>query len=91
MNEKRLEAKLRERVRKLGGLALKFVSPGIAGVPDRIVLLRGRTWFVELKSPGQKPSARQLIVHRQLDSLGHPVWIVDSDEKLEEFLNQLAP
>ena len=37
MQERQIERNLRE-VKSLGGLALKFVSPGMAGVPDRIVL-----------------------------------------------------
>lgn len=39
MREKEIEAKLKKEVEKVGGLALKFISPGVAGVPDRIVLL----------------------------------------------------
>ena len=39
MREKVIEHKLLTEVKKIGGLALKFVSPGYDGVPDRIVLL----------------------------------------------------
>ena len=38
MLESQLERKLRDEVKAKGGLALKFVSPGTVGVPDRIVL-----------------------------------------------------
>ena len=41
MREKVIEHKLLTEVKKIGGLALKFVSPGYDGVPDRIVLLPG--------------------------------------------------
>ena len=41
MREKIIEHKLLMEVKKIGGLALKFVSPGFDGVPDRIVLLHG--------------------------------------------------
>jgi len=38
----------------MGGMAVKFTSPGLDGVPDRIVLLPGRKIaFVELKAPGK--------------------------------------
>ena len=38
------------KVRQLGCLYYKFVSPGNAGVPDRLLVLPdGRVWFVELK------------------------------------------
>ena len=39
MLESSIENRLKKEIEKLGGKALKFVSPGIAGVPDRIVLL----------------------------------------------------
>ncbi|MDQ1088592.1 VRR-NUC domain-containing protein [Siphonobacter sp. SORGH_AS_1065] len=89
MDEKQLEKKLREAVKKKGGLALKFVSPGFRGVPDRLVLTIGKVHFVELKSPGKKPTPLQLIAHKVFASFGFPVWIVDSTESLHAFLDQL--
>ena len=41
MLEREIEKKLVDGVRKLGGRAYKFVSPGNDGVPDRIVVLPG--------------------------------------------------
>ena len=41
MREKTIEAKLVQTVRSMGGLAPKFTSPGLDGVPDRLVLLPG--------------------------------------------------
>lgn len=41
MREKTIEAKLVQAVRTKGGLAPKFTSPGLDGVPDRLVLLPG--------------------------------------------------
>ena len=55
MNEKFIEKKLVKTAKSMGGMALKFVSPGMDGVPDRIVLFpRGHMGFVELKAPGKK-------------------------------------
>lgn len=39
MREKTVEAKLAAAVKAVGGLALKFISPGYDGMPDRLVLL----------------------------------------------------
>ena len=36
MREKTIEAKLVQAVRTKGGLAPKFASPGLDGVPDRV-------------------------------------------------------
>lgn len=77
--EKAIEKKYRESVKKRGGLALKFVSPGFTGVPDRIALFPGGiVEFTELKAPGKKPTARQLAVHEQFRKLGFTVRVVDN-------------
>ena len=56
MPEKQLEYLFLTEVKRVGGLALKFVSPGFAGVPDRLVLIPdGKIGFVEVKAPGQHP------------------------------------
>lgn len=39
MTEKELERKLVYKVKKLGGRAFKFISPGNSGVPDRLIVL----------------------------------------------------
>lgn len=87
MNEKLIERKLRDAVKQAGGLALKFTSPGFTGVPDRIILMPGRrAYFVETKSTGDKQSARQLIVSGLFKKLGFEVAVIDTQEKLNQFL-----
>lgn len=77
--EKSVEKYLRQRVKKAGGLALKFVSPGFTGVPDRIILMPGaRVYFAETKDQGKKPRPRQERVHRFLRDLGFLVFVPDS-------------
>lgn len=76
--EKDIEKKLVDTVRRHGGLCLKWVCPGWAGVPDRIVLLPGgRAVFVELKRPkGGIISPRQTWWAKKLSSLGFlHMWI----------------
>ena len=88
--EKFFEKKLRETVAKLGGIAIKLLSPSFTGLPDRLVLMPGgRVWFVELKSPGKKQTPRQLIVSEQLRRLGFVILVIDSEITLNEFLNDL--
>jgi hypothetical protein len=49
--ERDIERYLVRRTIEHGGVAYKWVSPGRAGVADRIVLLPGgKVWFVELKT-----------------------------------------
>lgn len=83
MLEKEIEKKYRNNIQKQKGLFLKFVSPGAAGVPDRIVLLPGGIIkFVELKRPGEKPRPLQKYWHGKLKKLGFTVEVCDSGEGL---------
>ena len=51
MNENQIEKRLVEGIKKQGGMCMKFVSPGTAGVPDRIIITAtGKIIFVELKT-----------------------------------------
>ena len=60
MIEKDIEKYLVRQVKQMGGLALKFVSPSMAGVPDRIVMIpKGTIYFAELKRPNGKPRKLQ--------------------------------
>jgi hypothetical protein len=79
LRESAIEATLVSAVKALGGLALKLVSPGLVGVPDRMILSRnGKVLFVEVKAPGRKPTVIQQRRHEQLRDLGFSVRIVDS-------------
>lgn len=90
MREKEIEKKLREETKARGGLALKFVSPGMSGMPDRLVLLpQGLMCFAELKAPGKKPRPLQLSRHQALRRLGFPVYVIDSAEGVREVLDEI--
>ena len=83
MKEKVVERKLVKAVRDSGGLALKFVSPGLAGVPDRLVLFKGgKIAFCEVKAPGEKPRPLQMHRMEQLRALGFRVYVVDCEEQI---------
>jgi len=59
MLERDLEEKVKKLVKKLNGVSFKLAFPGCTGAPDRLILLGGKVFFVELKRPGGKLSARQ--------------------------------
>ena len=89
--ESRIERHLRVSVKKMGGMAVKFISPGLDGVPDRIVLLPGRKIaFVELKAPGKKPRPLQIKRMRQLECLGFPVFVIDGVEQIGGVLDEIC-
>ena len=90
MREKQIENKLTIEAKKLGGIAVKFVSPSFDGMPDRLVLIPdGHIAFVELKAPGKKPRPLQLSRHRLLRSLGFRVYIIDSVEQIGGMLDEV--
>ncbi len=83
MREKEIEQKLVKAVKAAGGICPKWVSPGMDGVPDRIVLLPGmKIGFVEVKAPGQKPRLLQIKRHELLRKLGFRVYVLDSTEQI---------
>lgn len=90
MLEKTIENKLTLAVKKAGGIAVKFVSPSFAGMPDRLVLLPdGVIAFAELKAPGKKPRPLQEARHRLLRRLGFQVYVIDSEEQIGGMLREL--
>ena len=90
INEREIEQKLVLKVKNMGGLALKFVSPGLAGVPDRIVLLpKGKIAFIELKAPGKKPRPLQVRRMKQLKNLGFKVYVIDSIKMIGDVLDEI--
>ncbi len=74
MRESEIERVLVDEVKKLGGRAYKFVSPGNDGVPDRIVIFPDqRPIFVELKAESGKLTALQELQIKRLRELGQYV------------------
>ncbi len=88
--EKVIEQKLVKAVKAIGGMCLKFVSPGTNAVPDRIILVSlGKIAFVEVKAPGEKPRPLQVLRIKQIRNLGFKVYILDDVSKIGEILDDI--
>ena len=87
MLERDVERKARKVAKQRGCLLFKWVSPGRAGVPDRILFCPGgRVEFVEFKAPGRKLTPLQATIHDRLRQLGTPVHVIDA---IEDFISLL--
>ena len=90
MRESKVEEKLRIEAKRRGGWAVKFVSPGLDGVPDRLVLFPGgRLAFVEVKAPGKKARPLQESRHGLLRSLGYRVYVLDDPGQIGGILDEI--
>lgn len=90
LRESYVERKLTTEAKKRGGLAVKFVSPGFDGVPDRLVLFPGgKVAFVEVKAPGKKMRPLQVRRARQLRMLGFRVYCVDRTDMIGGVLDEI--
>lgn len=87
--ESQIERYFKKKVEEHGALVWKFTSPGRPGVPDRIVMLPGgRVVFAEIKAPGKKPRPLQRAVIYRMRKQGCRVWVIDSREKVLEFIER---
>ena len=86
--EAKIEAQLKKIIKSAGGLCWKFTSPGTAGVPDRIVICKGKIAFVELKAPGEKPRSLQRERAKQLRRSGAHVYCISTTEQAQRFARE---
>lgn len=91
MKESAIEEKLVRGVKALGGRAYKFVSPGNAGVPDRIVVFPGgQVIFVELKTETGRLSKVQTFQIEILTRMGCRVDVLHGPADVNKFLDLLS-
>jgi len=91
MLERDVENRLVRAIKKLGGIAYKFTSPGRRSVPDRLVLMPdGTVTFVEVKRPGGRLTEGQKREIDKLRNLGQNVFIVYDYEEVDELVELLG-
>lgn len=85
--EAKVEVEIKRYAEAKGWWCVKFVSPGLRGVPDRLFIRRGRHVFIEIKRPdGKPPTAQQLKRHREMRAHGAEVHWVDAVDAAKEIL-----
>lgn len=90
MQEKIIEQKLVVSVKARDGICPKWVSPGLAGVPDRLVFLpHGKFGLVEVKQRGKKPRTLQVSRHKLFGKLGFKVYVLDDLSQIGDILDEI--
>jgi ribosomal protein S6 len=83
MRESLIEKKLKKTIEDYGGKCLKFVSPGMRGVPDRICLFpSGKVAFIETKAAGGVISPLQRKRMAELTDSGFYVAVIDHPDQI---------
>lgn len=90
MREKEIEQALVKKVKALGGICLKLVSPSMDGLPDRMVFLPdGYFAFVELKAKDKKPRYLQIKRIDYFRKLGFKCFVIDDKEKIGGVIDEI--
>lgn len=91
MKESAIERHLVEGVKKMGGMCVKFVSPGTPGVPDRIIITAtGRIIFVELKTETGRLAKIQRYTIEQMQKRGADVRVVKGLDEVKQLLAEIG-
>ena len=91
MSERNIEKILVSEVRRLGGRAYKWISPGNDGVPDRIVIFPNREpVFVELKTDTGRLTPLQQVQIGRLKDLGQAVFIAKGVRGVAELFREMG-
>lgn len=84
-----VEKYLKRVTEAAGGLCYKFTS-GETGVPDRIVIIKGHTVFVETKSEVGTPRPNQIRQHKRMRGRGADVRVASTRQEVDDLLRELT-
>jgi len=90
VRENKVERYLDSEIIKIGGCTRKWVSHTVAGVPDRIVILRGKVYFVEVKTVEGVLSEAQKREQQRLSAFGAYVTTVYGETGVNRFIKELT-
>lgn len=84
--ENKIEIYFKDQIKALGGISRKWVSPGVDGVPDQIVIIKSDIFFVEVKTSDGKLSIAQIREHQRLRKAGVNIPTVYGHVGVDKFI-----
>ena len=89
MTEADIQRKIQSAIRLRGGKCIKIHGGpySVAGTPDLIGVLDGRSFAVEVKRPGRRATAKQEL---ELSAWGSQGWLVGVVTSVEEVMELLC-
>jgi hypothetical protein len=87
--EASLEARIRGFCQHRQLVCYKFSSPGNRGVPDRLILGKGKVLFLEVKAPGNRPTPLQAREIERLNRHGIDANWCDNFEQAKILIAQV--
>lgn len=91
--EQNIQTSIMSYISSIGGLPIKFNNMGIyakAGVSDILACIKGRFVAIEVKRPGNKPSAVQLQFITAVNSIGGLAFWADNLQDVKDKLKELS-
>lgn len=91
--EQTIQDSIMNYISSIGGLPVKFNNFGIyakAGVSDILACIKGRFVAIEVKRPGNKPSAVQLQFITAVNSIGGLAFWADNLQDVKDKLKELS-
>ena len=91
--EQNIQTSIMNYISSIGGLPIKFNNMGIyakAGVSDILACIKGRFVAIEVKRPGNKPSAVQLQFIEAINSIGGLAFWADNLQDVKDKLKELS-
>ena len=93
VKEQNIQTSIMNYISSIGGLPIKFNNMGIyakAGVSDILACIKGRFVAIEVKRPGNKPSAVQLQFITAVNSIGGLAFWADNLQDVKDKLKELS-
>lgn len=87
-----LQNKLMSKLSKIDKcFSMVMNASGISrrGVPDIMVIIKGKVFFAEIKEPGDRLSKIQSHTIEFLKSIGVPVFIIKNNDDIISFIEEI--